>query len=306
MGRVLGAAQAPPAELDGIAFLFVISLVGTALILPAFALEAWHSPPRWPGPKGVAAVLYLGLAASVAAFICWNRGVAVVGANAAASPPPAAAFGTLLALVFLGESFHLFHAAGIATILAGVVRRHLDVTGASRLAAPGFRQERLTKLRRWPPWTPNRKSAARRTALLPPERHGSEAGAEPAPRFRRSLRERARGGPVPLRRLEEQALLRRHAQRDRLQGREDRGSGQGHTRELRRQAHHDSRQSLDLRPCGVLHRRAESVFRMREEPWIDPDGAAVEKIVDVIRKCPSARSATRSTASKPSPGSARR
>ena len=111
-----------PPELDGIAFLFVISLAGTVLILPAFALEAWHSPPRWPGPQGVAAALYVGLAASVAAFICWNRGVAIVGANAAGfTLHLLPAFGTLLAMLFLGESFQLFHAAGIATILAGVV-----------------------------------------------------------------------------------------------------------------------------------------------------------------------------------------
>jgi len=31
------------------------------------------------------------------------------------------AFGTVLAILFLGESFHAFHAAGIATVLAGVV-----------------------------------------------------------------------------------------------------------------------------------------------------------------------------------------
>ena len=112
-----------------IAFLFVISLVGTLLILPAFALEAWHSPPRWPGPQGVAAALYVGLGASVAAFICWNRGVAIVGANAAGfTLHLLPAFGTLLAIAFLGESFHLFHAAGIATILAGVA----VATGAAR------------------------------------------------------------------------------------------------------------------------------------------------------------------------------
>src|SRR5580765_922918 len=122
-----------PPELDGIAFLFVISLAGTALILPGFALEAWHSPPRWPGPAGVAAVLYVGLGASVAAFICWNRGVAVVGANAAGfTLHLLPAFGTLLAIAFLGESFHLYHAAGIATILAGVV----IATRAGRAAEP--------------------------------------------------------------------------------------------------------------------------------------------------------------------------
>jgi drug/metabolite transporter (DMT)-like permease len=111
-----------PPELDGVAFLFVISLMGAVLILPAFALEAWHSPPRWPGAAGVAAALYVGLGASVAAFICWNRGVAIVGANAAGfTIHLLPAFGTLLAIVFLGESFQRFHAAGIATILVGVV-----------------------------------------------------------------------------------------------------------------------------------------------------------------------------------------
>src|SRR5258708_24945305 len=121
------------------AFLFVISLVGRVLFLPAFALEAWHSPPRWPGPQGVAAALYVGLAASVAAFICWNRGVAIVGANAAGlTLHLLPAFGTLLAIAFLRESFHLFHAAGIATILAGVA----VAPGAirPRAARPGRRQ----------------------------------------------------------------------------------------------------------------------------------------------------------------------
>ena len=69
-----------------------------------------------------AAVLYVALAASVAAYICWNRGVAVVGANAAGfTIHLLPAFGTLLAIGFLGESFELFHAVGIATILAGVI-----------------------------------------------------------------------------------------------------------------------------------------------------------------------------------------
>jgi CDGSH-type Zn-finger protein len=31
----------------------------------------------------------------------------------------------------------------------------------------------------------------------------------------------------------------------------------------------------------------KKVFRMGSEPWIDADGAAVEEIVDTIRKCPS-------------------
>ena len=72
--------------------------------------------------EAAAAVLYVGVAASVVAFICWNRGVDIVGANAASfTQHLLPAFGTLLAIAFLGEAFHGFHAAGVATILAGVV-----------------------------------------------------------------------------------------------------------------------------------------------------------------------------------------
>ena len=111
-----------PAELDGIAFLFVISVIGVVLLVPAFAVEAAYAPPRWPGAEGIAAAVYVGLAASVGAFICWNRGVAIVGPNAAGfTIHLLPAFGTLLAIVFLGESFRIFHAIGIATILAGVI-----------------------------------------------------------------------------------------------------------------------------------------------------------------------------------------
>ena len=64
----------------------------------------------------------MGLMASVVAFICWNRGVAAVGANAAGfTVHLLPAFGTVLAILFLGETFAPFHAAGIATILAGVL-----------------------------------------------------------------------------------------------------------------------------------------------------------------------------------------
>jgi drug/metabolite transporter (DMT)-like permease len=72
--------------------------------------------------REAAGVLYISLAASVAAFICWNRGVAIVGANAAGfTLHLLPAFGTVLAMLLLGEAFHAYHAAGFATILVGVV-----------------------------------------------------------------------------------------------------------------------------------------------------------------------------------------
>jgi len=111
-----------PAELGGVHFLFVLSAAGVLFLAPAFAFQALQAPPRLPTMPEALAVLYVGLAASVGAFLFWNRGVAVVGANAAGfTLYLLPTFGTLLAIAFLGETFGAFHALGIATIVAGVI-----------------------------------------------------------------------------------------------------------------------------------------------------------------------------------------
>jgi drug/metabolite transporter (DMT)-like permease len=111
-----------PAEIGDTAFLFVLCLLGLVILLPAVAVEALRSPPHAPTAPQAAAIVYMGVAASVVAFICWNKGVSVVGANAAGfTIHLLPAFGTVLAIALLGESFGVYHAIGIVTILAGVV-----------------------------------------------------------------------------------------------------------------------------------------------------------------------------------------
>jgi drug/metabolite transporter (DMT)-like permease len=111
-----------PPELGGIAFLFVIAAAGLLMLAPVAGMLALKAPPPWPGGAAVAGVLYTALGASVLAYLCWNRAVAVVGANTAGfTVHLLPAFGTVLAIVFLGEQFAAFHAAGIAIILAGVL-----------------------------------------------------------------------------------------------------------------------------------------------------------------------------------------
>jgi CDGSH-type Zn-finger protein/ferredoxin len=39
--------------------------------------------------------------------------------------------------------------------------------------------------------------------------------------------------------------------------------------------------------AGHCTDRLPGVFRMRQEPWIDPDGASPEQIVEAVRRCPS-------------------
>ena len=111
-----------PAALGGLEFLFVISAAGVLMLAPAAAAMQLQAPRPAPGEAAILGVVYVALGASVLAYICWNRGVAVVGANAAGfTVHLLPAFGTLLAILLLGESFAAYHAAGIAIILAGVV-----------------------------------------------------------------------------------------------------------------------------------------------------------------------------------------
>jgi drug/metabolite transporter (DMT)-like permease len=111
-----------PAELGGVHFLFVLSVLGVLFLAPAFAWQVWQSPPRMPTMAEGIAILYVGLAASVGAFLFWNRGIAVVGPSAAGfTLYLLPTFATVLAIAFLGETFGAFHAVGIVTIIAGII-----------------------------------------------------------------------------------------------------------------------------------------------------------------------------------------
>jgi drug/metabolite transporter (DMT)-like permease len=119
-----------PCGLGGTALLFLITLLGISILAPFVVWHALQAPPRWPTLAEGAGVAYLALFASLGAYICWNRGVAIVGANTAGfTLHLVPAFGTLLAIILLGEAFHAFHAAGIATIVLGVVVATRTVSG---------------------------------------------------------------------------------------------------------------------------------------------------------------------------------
>jgi drug/metabolite transporter (DMT)-like permease len=111
-----------PRELDGLGLLFALSFAGVLMLAPMYAAETLLFKPATLSLASVGAALYVGLFASLLAYVCWNYGVAQVGPNRSGFllhllP----AFGTLLAVVFLGESVHLYHFVGIGLIITGVV-----------------------------------------------------------------------------------------------------------------------------------------------------------------------------------------
>jgi drug/metabolite transporter (DMT)-like permease len=65
---------------------------------------------------------YVAVFPSTLAYLCYNRGVQLIGANRAApffhlTP----VLGSVMAIFFLGERFQVFHLIGYALVLTGVV-----------------------------------------------------------------------------------------------------------------------------------------------------------------------------------------
>ncbi len=116
------AVKRRPAELPAQALLLATMVIGVVILLPAYLWERSITGPFAITPATLAAILYVGTFASLLAFVCWNRGVAAVGA-AKAGPflHLMPVFGTLLAIAFLGERLHTSDGIGMAIIAAGLV-----------------------------------------------------------------------------------------------------------------------------------------------------------------------------------------
>lgn len=95
---------------------------GALMILPFALLEYWVTgKTAAPTTGNLAALAYIALLPSLAAYYCWDRGVQRAGAvlpMVFVNLTPV--FAAVLAWVFLGESIGPHHLAGGALILAGI------------------------------------------------------------------------------------------------------------------------------------------------------------------------------------------
>lgn len=125
-----------PAGVDPLALLVALVAVGVLWIAPFYAVEVLRGGRVTPDGVTLASVAYVAIFASVGAYVLWNEGVARVGASRAGPflhlMP---AFGSLLAIAFLGEAFRLYHLAGLALVLAGIFL----ATGAPLPTSPRWR-----------------------------------------------------------------------------------------------------------------------------------------------------------------------
>jgi drug/metabolite transporter (DMT)-like permease len=109
-----------PTELDPLVFLGATMAAGLIVLMPFWAVELSHGATIPHDAGSLAAVLYIGIFASLLAFVLWNRCVAMLGATVTgASFHLVALFTAALAFLVLGEPVRGFHLIGITLILAG-------------------------------------------------------------------------------------------------------------------------------------------------------------------------------------------
>lgn len=111
-----------PAELSPLGLVTVTALAGMLFTAPAYAWRTAAGDGMVLTLPTALALGYIGVFASVLAYLFWNQGVAAVGASRAGlSMNLMPVFGAVLAVAFLGESFALHHAIGAPLVLAGVL-----------------------------------------------------------------------------------------------------------------------------------------------------------------------------------------
>jgi drug/metabolite transporter (DMT)-like permease len=119
--------------IHGLSFVAFTFGCGAACLIPLFIRELYARPVMELNGANLATLFYVAVFPSTVAYLCFNRGVALIGANRAAPffhlVP---VFGTIMSILVLGERPQLFHFVGFALVLTGVFvasRRPQSVPG---------------------------------------------------------------------------------------------------------------------------------------------------------------------------------
>ena len=94
---------------------------GALCLVPLLIWELYARPVMQIDTNNLLTLFYVAVFPSTLAYLCFNRGVQLIGANRAAPIfHVVPLFGSIMALVFLGERPQLFHFVGFALVLTGV------------------------------------------------------------------------------------------------------------------------------------------------------------------------------------------
>ena len=118
-GYSIGLRKRP--AVHPLSFVAATFILGDLLLLPLYVWETMAGRSLHLDAPTVMAISYVAVFPSIVSYLCFNRGVELVGANRAGMfihliP----VFGSVMAIVFLGESLQWFHIVGILLIAAGI------------------------------------------------------------------------------------------------------------------------------------------------------------------------------------------
>jgi drug/metabolite transporter (DMT)-like permease len=105
-----------------LSFLVATMGLGSVMILPFYVWETVQGGRIQGGAPVWLGMGYIAVFPSFIAYLFFNRGIELIGAaRAGQSWHLMPLFGSILAVAFLGEHFHAYHAAGIALIATGIL-----------------------------------------------------------------------------------------------------------------------------------------------------------------------------------------
>jgi drug/metabolite transporter (DMT)-like permease len=108
-------------SVNGLSFLFSTFAIGALLLLPFYLWETASGHPMPLTPHSVLAIGYVTIFASILAYLAFNRTIELLGPNTGAlTVHLVPVFGTILAVLLLGEAPHPYHAVGIGLIGIGI------------------------------------------------------------------------------------------------------------------------------------------------------------------------------------------
>jgi len=108
-------------KMHGLSFAAFTFGCGAACLVPLLVSELLSRPVMQLDATNLLSLFYVAVFPSTLAYLCFNRGVQLIGANRAAPVfHLVPVFGSVMAIVFLGERPQLFHFIGFALVLTGV------------------------------------------------------------------------------------------------------------------------------------------------------------------------------------------
>jgi drug/metabolite transporter (DMT)-like permease len=108
-------------NMHGLSFVAFTFGCGSACLVPLWIWELFSRPVMQLDTANLLSLLYVAVFPSTLAYLCFNRGVQLIGANRAAPFfHVVPVFGAVMAIMFLGERPQLFHIVGFALVLTGV------------------------------------------------------------------------------------------------------------------------------------------------------------------------------------------